>query len=79
MSRLTEEEVITVLRYHGNCMTYYLANVITAKRGYGVRIKTPQVLRLLKRMEQEGKVKRVKSSYAVQICWALVAQEVGDA
>lgn len=76
MRKLTEEEVIAVLTNRGNCMTYHLANIITAKRGYKDHVKTPQALRLLKRMEQAGKVKRVKSSYAVQICWALVPQEV---
>lgn len=76
MRKLTEEEVIAVLSNRGNCMTYHLANIITAKRGYKDHVKTPQALRLLKRMEQAGKVKRVKSSYAVQICWALVPQEV---
>ncbi len=76
MRKLTEEEVIVVLSNRGNCMTYHLANIITAKRGYKDHVKTPQALRLLKRMEQAGKVKRVKSSYAVQICWALAPQEV---
>ncbi|WP_312293300.1 hypothetical protein [Atlantibacter hermannii] len=71
MSKLTEHEVISVLEGHGNCMTYQLANIITAKRGYKDHVKTPQALRLLKRMEAKGKVRRVKSVYAVLICWAL--------
>lgn len=71
MGEITEGEVVSVLQGHGNCMTYQLANIITAKRGYKDRIKTSQALRYLKRMEREGKVKRVKSAYAVQICWAL--------
>jgi hypothetical protein len=80
MSRLTESEVISVLERHGNCMTYQLANIITAKRGYKDHVKTPQALRFLKRMESYGKVKRVKSVYAVQICWALSSgpQEVAN-
>ncbi|WP_224262366.1 hypothetical protein [Klebsiella michiganensis] len=52
-------------------MTYQLANIITAKRGYKDHVKTPQALRFLKKMERAGKVKRVRSVYAVQICWAL--------
>lgn len=80
MTEITDEEVISVLQGHGNCMTYQMANIITAKRGYKDHIKTPQALRSLKRMEREGKVKRVKSVYAVQICWALAGSwEAGDA
>ena len=78
MRKLTEEEVIAVLSDRGDCMTYQLANIITVKRGYKDHVKTPQALRVLKRMEQSGKVKRVKSPYAVQICWALAPQEVLD-
>lgn len=71
MIKPTEEEVISVLSDRGNCMTYHLANIITSRRGYKDHVKTPQMLRLLKKMEATGKVKRVKSVYAVQICWAL--------
>lgn len=80
MSKLTESEVISVLERHGNCMTYQLANIITAKRGYKDHVKTQQALRFLKKMESAGKVKRVKSVYAVQICWALSSgpQEVAN-
>lgn len=41
MSKLTEHEVMSVLERHGNCMTYQLANIITAKRGYKDHVKTP--------------------------------------
>lgn len=71
MSKLTEHEVMSALERHGNCMTYQLANIITARRGYKDHVKTPQALRFLKKMESAGKVKRVKSVYAAQICWAL--------
>jgi repressor of nif and glnA expression len=71
MAKITEHEVMSVLEWHGNCMTYQLANIITAKRGYKDHVKTPQALRFMKKMEQEGKVKRVRSAYAVQLCWAL--------
>ncbi len=71
MANPTEEEVIEVLSNRGNCMTYHLANIITSRRGYRDHVKTPQMLRLLKKMEAAGKVKRVKSVYAVQLCWAL--------
>lgn len=78
MRKITEEEVLSVLAGHGNCMTYQLANIITAKRGYKDHVKTPQALRMLKRLELIGKVERVKSVYAVQICWALTEQPGGE-
>ncbi|HAT2610217.1 TPA: hypothetical protein I8235_003228 [Kluyvera intermedia] len=75
MVKPTEEEVITLLEYHGNCMTYQLANLIFANRFYQNPVTTSQVLRLMKKMEAAGKVKRVKSVYAVMICWALTTKE----
>lgn len=75
MRKITEEEVISVLADRGNCMTYHLANITTSRRGYKDHVQTPQMLRLLKKMEIAGKVKRVKSVYAVQICWALAEQQ----
>lgn len=62
----TDEEIVQVLRDHGNCMTYVVTHWLQdTYRG----IKTAYVLRRLKKLEGEGKVRRVKSSYAVQICW----------
>ncbi|WP_213758432.1 hypothetical protein [Citrobacter freundii] len=69
MSKPTDEEIIQVLRDHGNCMTYVVTNWL---RDNYKGIKTNYVLRRLKKLEVEGKVKRVKSSYAVQICWEVV-------
>ena len=66
MSKPTDEEIIQVLRDHGNCMTYVVTHWLRDNyRG----IKTACVLRRLKKLEANGMVKRVKSSYAVQICW----------
>ncbi|QLZ42322.1 MULTISPECIES: hypothetical protein [Citrobacter] len=66
MSKPTDEEIIQVLRDHGNCMTYVVAHWLRDKyKG----TKTAYVLRRLKKLEALGAVKRVKSSYAVQICW----------
>lgn len=66
MSKPTDEEIIQVLRDHGNCMTYVVTHWLQDNyRG----IKTAYVLRRLKKLEALGAVKRVKSSYAVQICW----------
>lgn len=66
MSKPTDEEIIQVLLDHGNCMTYVVTHWLRDKyKG----TKTAYVLRHLKKLEGEGKVRRVKSSYAVQICW----------
>lgn len=66
MSKSIDEEIIQVLRDHGNCMTYVVTHWLRDKyKG----IKTSYVLRRLKNLEALGAVKRVKSSYAVQICW----------
>lgn len=65
----TDEEIIQVLRDHGNCMTYVVTHWL---RDNYKGIKTNYVLRRLKKLEVEDKVKRVKSSYAVQICWEVV-------
>lgn len=66
MSKPTDEEIIHVLRDHGNCMTYVVTHWLRDKYN---GIKTAYVLRRLKNLEALGAVKRVKSSYAVQICW----------
>lgn len=66
MSKPTDEEIIQVLRDHGNCMTYVVTHWLRDKyKG----TKTAYVLRRLKKLEALGAVKRVESSYAVQICW----------
>lgn len=73
MSKPTDEQILTALRSGGQCMTYVVANRISMKwktRGFD----TAFVLRRLKAMEKEGKVKRVPSSYAVQICWVATTE-----
>ncbi|WP_375292438.1 hypothetical protein [Sphingomonas melonis] len=49
-------------------MTYVVRNVIEMEHGYG-SVSTATVLRRLKRMEAAGVVERVRSSYAVMLCW----------
>lgn len=49
-------------------MTYQVAARLSRGRA---GVKTSSVLSRLKRMELEGKVKRVKSIYAVQLCWSV--------
>ncbi|MDM3285032.1 hypothetical protein [Citrobacter sp. Cf042] len=66
MSKPTDEEIISVLRDHGNCMTYFVTNVLRRKFW---PLDTSYVLRRLKKLEAAGKVKRVKSVYKTQLCW----------
>ncbi|HBC0359019.1 TPA: hypothetical protein I8X99_004744 [Citrobacter farmeri] len=66
MSKPTDEEIIQVLTERGNCMTYFVTNVL---RRQFWPLDTAYVLRRLKKMEAAGKVKRVKSSYKTQLCW----------
>lgn len=53
-------------KWNGRAMTYVTANIL---RSAGFNVRTDWVLRQLKRLEREGRVERVPSSYAVQICW----------
>ncbi|KJL59173.1 hypothetical protein SS47_09200 [Enterobacter kobei] len=66
MSKPTDEEIIHILADYGNCMTYFVANVL--RRKYWP-LDTAYILRRLKKLEAEGKVRRAKSNYVVQICW----------
>lgn len=66
MSKPTDEEIIQALTAHGRCMTYVMTNIL--RRKYWP-LDTAYILRRLKRLEEAGKVRRVRSSYAVQICW----------
>lgn len=68
MKNITDEEIIEILEGHGRCMTCVVANIL--RRVY-FPIDTAYVLRRLKKLEAAGKVQRVKSSYAVQICWSI--------
>lgn len=66
MSKPTDEEIIQVLTERGNCMTYFVTNVL---RRQFWPLDTSYVLRRLKKLEAAGKVKRVKSAYKTQLCW----------
>ncbi|ECP8397406.1 hypothetical protein L6M23_003048 [Salmonella enterica subsp. enterica serovar Matopeni] len=66
MSKPTDEEIIQVLAERGNCMTYFVTNVL---RRQFWPLDTDYVLRRLKKLESAGKVKRVKSAYKTQLCW----------
>ncbi len=66
MNKPTDDEIIQLLADYGNCMTYFVTNVL--RRKY-CPLDTAYVLRRLKKLESTGRVKRVKSSYKTQICW----------
>lgn len=62
-----DEQILAALRKWGNrSMTYVIRNTLSMG---GFAAETPWVLRQLKRMEREGRVQRIPSSYAVQLCW----------
>ena len=68
-----ERAIMSVLSDGTSRMTYVIRNVV-ARRGSGrTGLKTPHVLRALKRLEKEEKVERVPSIYAVQLCWKIVS------
>lgn len=66
-----EDEILAVMGSRRGMMTYHIANCLRANhRKYNGTLTTSTVLRCLKRMEKAGRVERVTSPYAVQICWA---------
>lgn len=74
MIKLTDDEIVAELSKRHNMMTYHLANCLTPTgKQY---CKTAWLLRQLKRLEKAGKVIRVRSNYAVQICWAVASTPV---
>ena len=75
-----EDEILAVMGNRRGMMTYHIANCLRADhRKYNGKLATSTVLRCLKRMEKAGRVERVRSPYAVQICWAKkVAPDAAD-
>lgn len=64
----TDEEILEILKGRHALATYVVTNWLRSKyKG----IETPAVLRQLKRMEAAAKVKRVPTSYARQLSWAV--------
>lgn len=72
MSKATDDEILAELAKRTKMMTYHLVNCLTPFGGQF--IETAWLLRQLKRMEKTGKVIRVRSNYAVQICWAVASK-----
>lgn len=65
---ISDDEMLAAISKWGErCMTYVARNVLSKGRP---NLETAQVLRQLKRLEKAGKVRRVPSSYATQLCWS---------
>lgn len=52
----------------GGMMTYVVKNWLLSEK---LPVTTAIVRRRLKKLESQGRVKRISSPYAVQICWSL--------
>lgn len=66
-----EDEILAVMGNRRGMMTCHIANHLRADYPeHNGKLATSTVLRCLKRMEKAGRVERVRSPYAVQICWA---------
>lgn len=70
MSGDTDAMILGALAKRGRAMTYVVRNILSMD--HRLNVKTPWVLRQLKRLERQGKVRRAPTSYAVQICWEIV-------
>lgn len=74
---ISDQEILDAVGSWGGhgCMTYVARNILSRNHS---NLLTSAVLRRLKRLEKQGRVKRVKSVYSVQICWATTAQQGGN-
>ena len=68
----TDDEIVAAVKERGNGVTFMIRNTLVLNRTLDPRIETPYVLRRLTKLEKAGRVKRVRSCYAVQICWGVV-------
>lgn len=68
------QEIMDVIKGRtSGMMTYIIANTLRMNFDkYNGTLDTSTVRRALERLEKDGKVKRVRSCYARQICWAPV-------
>lgn len=65
----TDEQILAAMAGHGGSMTYVIGSRLRDRTGGP---DTAFILRRLKTMEKAGRVKRICSSYQVQLCWAVV-------
>lgn len=63
----TDDDILAATReWATSSMTYVIKNRLRSK---GFRVETPWVLRQMKRLERAGRVQRVSTNFAVQLCW----------
>jgi hypothetical protein len=74
----TRTVVAIVRRYANGVMTYVVRNILASKPWVGDThsqvyqgLRTDFIRRRLIALEKAGKVKRVRSGYAVMLCWAI--------
>ena len=78
----TDAEILGVVASYGSAgvMTYVVRNILASKpsawrnepqRPAYRNLRTPFVYRRLIALEKAGKVRRIRSCYATQLCWAL--------
>lgn len=64
----TDDEIVESLRGHAWLATYVVKNVARRKHP---KVQTPWILRRLKALETVGRVRRVQTNYARDLCWAI--------
>jgi hypothetical protein len=68
---LTDDLIIRAMGARpSGIMTYVIRNILAMEHGFR-GLKTSAILSRLKRLERAGRVRRVPTSYAVMLCWAL--------
>lgn len=67
MAKPTDDQIVAAM--YGRLMTYVIANILRREKGFKL-LDTAFVLRRLKAMEKNGRVKRMPSSYSRQLCWS---------
>jgi hypothetical protein len=63
-----DDRVLDALKRYGRMPSYAIRNHL--EMTFQGKFRTERVLAALKRLEKEGKVRRVKSGYATIIMWA---------
>ncbi len=69
---IPDQEVIDYLLGGGRGQATYVIRNVLARTGNRPLLTTRQVLRKMKRLEREGRVKQSPSSYMVMLCWEAV-------
>jgi hypothetical protein len=72
---IPDQEVLDYLAGTAYQATYVIRNML-ARTGNRPGLATRQVLRKLRRLEREGRVRQVATTYMVMISWALTDREI---